>query len=206
MKSYRKELWFNTKTRRAFVNITPQVEQCLRESGVKEGFVLVNAMHITASVFINDACEALHQDFEKWLDPTFRFHVITFWEVLEHVPDPGELLRSARNLLAPRGLLGVMVPNLDARTNRILHEKSHTFGANHLQYWNVKTLKQQLEHAGFIVEGIYTMISDVNTWWNYLNFQHPYEGGLVHPFFTRAQNEVLEMNEGYKLVAYARKP
>jgi len=68
MKSYRKELWLNTKTRRAFVNITPQVEQCLRESGIKEGLVLVNAMHITASVFINDACEALHQDFEKWLE------------------------------------------------------------------------------------------------------------------------------------------
>ncbi len=54
MKSYRKELWFNIPTRRAFVNITPQVEQCLRESGIKEGLALVNAMHITASVFIND--------------------------------------------------------------------------------------------------------------------------------------------------------
>jgi len=54
MKSYRKELWFNVPTRRAFINITPQVEECLRESGIKEGFVLCNAMHITASVFIND--------------------------------------------------------------------------------------------------------------------------------------------------------
>jgi len=54
MKSYRKELWFNVPERRAFINITPQVEACLRESGIQEGLVLVNAMHITASVFIND--------------------------------------------------------------------------------------------------------------------------------------------------------
>jgi len=68
MKSYRKELWFNTRQRRDFVNITPQVEQCLRESGVKEGMVLCNAMHITASVFINDDESGLHHDFEVWLE------------------------------------------------------------------------------------------------------------------------------------------
>jgi len=68
MKSYRKELWFSTKTRRAFLNITPQVEECLRESGIKEGMALVNAMHITASVFINDDESGLHGDFEKWLE------------------------------------------------------------------------------------------------------------------------------------------
>ncbi len=68
MKSYRSELRFKTKHRREFINITPQVEQCLRESGVNEGFVLCNAMHITASVFINDAEPGLHQDFETWLE------------------------------------------------------------------------------------------------------------------------------------------
>src|SRR6476620_7478993 len=68
MKSYRKELWFNTPTRLAFVNITKQVEACLRESGVKEGLALVNAMHITASVFINDDEPGLHHDYEKWLE------------------------------------------------------------------------------------------------------------------------------------------
>ncbi len=68
MKSYRKELWFQTPTRRAFINITPQIEECLRESGVKEGLVLVNAMHITASVFINDDESGLHADFERWLE------------------------------------------------------------------------------------------------------------------------------------------
>ena len=68
MISYRKELWFNTPTRRQLINITPQVEECLVESGVKEGLCLVNAMHITASVFINDDESGLHNDFEKWLE------------------------------------------------------------------------------------------------------------------------------------------
>ena len=68
MKSYRKELWFNIPSRRGFVNITPQVEECLRESGVQEGMVLVNAMHITASVFINDDERGLFSDFEIWLE------------------------------------------------------------------------------------------------------------------------------------------
>ena len=68
MKSFRKELWFEIPTRRAFVNITRDVETCLRESGVQEGLVLVNAMHITASVFINDNESGLHQDYEKWLE------------------------------------------------------------------------------------------------------------------------------------------
>jgi len=68
MKSYRKELWFEVPGRRAFINITPKVEECLRESGVKEGLALVNAMHITASVFINDDESGLHQDYEEWLE------------------------------------------------------------------------------------------------------------------------------------------
>jgi len=68
MKSYRKELWFNTNTRRAFVNITHQVESCIHESGIKEGMILINAMHITASVFINDDESGLHHDFEVWLE------------------------------------------------------------------------------------------------------------------------------------------
>ena len=79
MKSYRKELWFNVPSRRGFVNITPEVETCLQESGVREGLVLVNAMHITASVFINDNESGLHHDFEAWLeqlaphDPVSRY-------------------------------------------------------------------------------------------------------------------------------------
>jgi secondary thiamine-phosphate synthase enzyme len=68
MKSYRKELWFSVPTRRAFINMTPQVQECLRESGIREGLVLVNAMHITASVFINDDERGLHHDYEEWLE------------------------------------------------------------------------------------------------------------------------------------------
>jgi secondary thiamine-phosphate synthase enzyme len=68
MKSYRKELWFNVPTRRSFVNITTEIEKCMRESGVKEGLILVNAMHITASVFINDDESGLHKDYDKWLE------------------------------------------------------------------------------------------------------------------------------------------
>jgi secondary thiamine-phosphate synthase enzyme len=68
VKSYRKELWFNVPSRRAFINITPQIDECLKESGVIEGLVLVNAMHITASVFINDDESGLHRDFDVWLE------------------------------------------------------------------------------------------------------------------------------------------
>ena len=68
MKSFRKELWFNLPTRRGFVNITSQVEEALRESEIKEGLCLVDAMHITASVFINDDESGLHHDYEKWLE------------------------------------------------------------------------------------------------------------------------------------------
>jgi secondary thiamine-phosphate synthase enzyme len=68
MKSFRKELFFTTPTRRAYINITPEVELAVRESSIKEGLVLVNAMHITASVFINDDESGLHNDFEIWLE------------------------------------------------------------------------------------------------------------------------------------------
>ncbi len=68
MKSYRKELWFNTSKRRELINITAEVEKCVQESGVEEGIALVNAMHITASVFINDDESGLHNDYEIWLE------------------------------------------------------------------------------------------------------------------------------------------
>jgi len=68
MKSYRKELWFDVSTRRAFINITPECEKCLRDSGIREGLLLCNAMHITASVFINDDESGLHRDYDEWLE------------------------------------------------------------------------------------------------------------------------------------------
>lgn len=68
MNSFRKELWFNTSERHQYLNITHEVNECLKESGIREGLCLVNAMHITASVFINDDESGLHQDFKKWLE------------------------------------------------------------------------------------------------------------------------------------------
>ena len=68
MKTYRKELWFEIKERREFINITPKIEQCLKDSGIEEGLLLCNAMHITSSIFINDDESGLHHDFEKWLE------------------------------------------------------------------------------------------------------------------------------------------
>ena len=68
MKSYRKELWFQASKRRQFFNITPELQNCLEESGIREGLLLCNAMHITASVFINDDEPGLHHDFEVWLE------------------------------------------------------------------------------------------------------------------------------------------
>lgn len=79
MKSHRKELWFNTPTRTAFINITPQVNEALRESGIKEGLCLVNAMHISASVFINDDEHGLHQDFTRWLEQLAPHEPIKQW-------------------------------------------------------------------------------------------------------------------------------
>jgi secondary thiamine-phosphate synthase enzyme len=80
MKSYRKELWFNILGRREFVNITPDVRDVLRESGIKEGLCLVNAMHITASVFINDDESGLHQDYEKWLETLAPHEPISLYQ------------------------------------------------------------------------------------------------------------------------------
>ena len=80
MKTYRKELWLNLPTRRGFINLTSQVEECLQQSEIREGIVLVNAMHITASVFINDDEGGLHHDYEAWLEglaphePLDRYH------------------------------------------------------------------------------------------------------------------------------------
>jgi len=74
MKTYRKELWFETIRRRELINITPQVAECLRESGITDGMLLCNAMHITASVFINDDESGLHEDYKRWLEKLAPFN------------------------------------------------------------------------------------------------------------------------------------
>ncbi len=80
MKSFRKELWFEIPSRRGFINITPQVDACLRESGIEEGLVLCNSMHITSSVFINDDERGLHQDFERWLEQLAPHEPLTLYQ------------------------------------------------------------------------------------------------------------------------------
>jgi secondary thiamine-phosphate synthase enzyme len=79
MKSHRQELWFETKTRVAFLNITPQVEQALRASGIREGLCLVNSMHISSSVFVNDDERGLHQDFARWLEGLAPHEPVAQW-------------------------------------------------------------------------------------------------------------------------------
>jgi secondary thiamine-phosphate synthase enzyme len=79
MKSYRKELWFETRTRTAFVNITPEVERALADSGVREGLCLVNSMHISSSVFINDDERGLHEDFGRWLEDLAPHEPVGQW-------------------------------------------------------------------------------------------------------------------------------
>ena len=80
MKSYRKELWFDVPTRRAYINITPQVAECLAESGISNGLALVNAMHITASVFINDDESGLHHDFDVWLEKLAPHEPVSYYQ------------------------------------------------------------------------------------------------------------------------------
>lgn len=80
MKTYRKELWFHIPERMGFLNITDQIIVCLEESGIQEGLILVNAMHITASVFINDDEQGLHQDYKKWLEAIAPHEPITHYQ------------------------------------------------------------------------------------------------------------------------------
>lgn len=80
MNSYRKELWFHVPERMGFINITDKIRECLNESAIQEGLVLVNAMHITASVFINDDEEGLHQDYKKWLEKIAPHQPITNYQ------------------------------------------------------------------------------------------------------------------------------
>ena len=90
MKSYRKELWFNLPSRRAFVNITHEVETCLQESGIREGLVLCNAMHISASVFINDDESGLLSDFEGWLEGLAPYEPISRYRHNDTGEDNGD--------------------------------------------------------------------------------------------------------------------
>ena len=115
MKSYRKELWFDVPTRRAFINITPQVEECIRESRIKEGLVLVNAMHITASVFINDDESGLHLDYEVWLEKLAPHAPVTQYQHNRTGEDNGDA-HLKRQVMGREVVVAVTDGNLDFGT------------------------------------------------------------------------------------------
>jgi secondary thiamine-phosphate synthase enzyme len=115
MKSYRKELWFQIPTRRGFVNITPQVMDCLRESGIQEGLCLVNAMNITASVFINDDESGLHADFEKWLEGLAPHEPISHYQHNDTGEDNGDA-HLKRTIMGREVVVAVTIGKLDFGT------------------------------------------------------------------------------------------
>ena len=111
MKSFRKELWFNVPSRRGFVNITRDVEACLKESGVTEGLCLVNAMHITASVFINDDESGLHHDYEVWLEKLAPHEPVSAYR--HNVGEDNADAHMKRQLMGREFVVAVTAGNLD---------------------------------------------------------------------------------------------
>jgi secondary thiamine-phosphate synthase enzyme len=112
MKSHRQELWFETPTRRAFINITPQVEEAVRASGVQEGLVLVNAMHITASVFINDDEPGLHRDYERWLEGLAPHEPVSSYEHNRTGEDNGDA-HLKRQIMGRETVVAITAGKLD---------------------------------------------------------------------------------------------
>ncbi len=112
MKSHRKELWFETPARRAFINITPQVEEAVRASGVREGLVLVNAMHITASVFINDDEAGLHRDYERWLEGLAPHEPVSSYEHNRTGEDNGDA-HLKRQIMGRETVVAITAGKLD---------------------------------------------------------------------------------------------
>ena len=112
MKSYRKELWFEIPSRRVFMNITSQVESCVRESGVQEGLVLCNAMHITSSVFINDDERGLHHDFERWLEQLAPHEPLSLYQHNNTGEDNGDA-HLKRTIMGREVVVAITEGNLD---------------------------------------------------------------------------------------------
>ena len=112
MKSFRKELWFNVKHRREFINITLDVEACLRESGIQEGHLLCNDMHITASVFINDDESGLHQDYEQWLEQLAPHEPLSYYRHNRTGEDNGDA-HLKRQIMGREVVVAVTVGRLD---------------------------------------------------------------------------------------------
>ncbi|PIU67066.1 MAG: hypothetical protein COS84_05130 [Armatimonadetes bacterium CG07_land_8_20_14_0_80_40_9] len=140
------------------------------------------------------------------LFPKEHFEAITLWEVLEHVSEPRELLKEIHLILKDKGILLVLVPNIDSIALRIMHEKSATFGgSSHVNFFNYKTLSRLLKEEGFETVDYETIVSELGTLNNYLNYEHPYlgKGGQILDFLTP---EYIHKNLlGYKLLMTVRK-
>lgn len=118
------------------------------------------------------------QPLERTDLPAASFDAATLWEVLEHIPDPRAFLATVRGVLRPGGILLVCVPNADALVTRLLHERSGTFrGQSHVNFFNVGTLGRLLEEGGFRVVDRDSIITELGTIHNYLNYEDPYFGG-----------------------------
>lgn len=136
--------------------------------------------------------------------PPDSYDLISLWEVLEHLPDPGNMLAEARRVLNPEGLLLILVPNVKSLVTRLLHEKSNTFGGHsHLNHFGPETLSALLERTGFKTLEMETVITELGTINNHLAFEDPY-GGEAGPFWEGLTPELIHGNMwGSRLLAVA---
>lgn len=143
------------------------------------------------------------------LFPQGSFDAVAMWEVLEHVTDPSDVVRSVRHLLKDDGVFLIAVPNVDALAAQVLQEKCNMFhGPSHLTMFSPNTLREFLSHRGFAIEHMSTFISEINVLDNYLQYQDPYLGDTTvrHPLFDVLDEETIHRNLlGYKLKTIARK-
>ena len=116
MKTYRKELWLEIPTRRAFINITPDIQDCINESGITEGLVLINAMHITASVFINDDESGLHHDYDIWLEKLAPHEPVAGYK--HNVGEDNADAHMKRQIMGRESVVAITEGNLDRYLNK----------------------------------------------------------------------------------------
>jgi len=134
-----------------------------------------------------------------------RYDVVTLLDLIEHIPRPSEMLKECHRVIKPGGVLAVLTPNVESLVCRILHEGCSTFGKNHLQYYSKETLTRILEKSGFQPLKFRTIISEVNTIWNYLHYREPYRGDLKAPAAELLADMICKAGYGYRLFSLSRK-
>jgi SAM-dependent methyltransferase len=133
------------------------------------------------------------------------FDLVTLWEVLEHIVEPARLLERIRRVLAPGGAAFILVPNADSLASRVLHEKSGTFGGHsHVNFFNRRTLQRLLNLTGFDLIEAETIVSELGTVTNHLNFEDPYLGNRREAFDFLTPELIHDRLMGSKLLAVAR--